>query len=160
MVGITVGPFITTDPMYNYSYSWNLENTTLIITPKESLLDNTRYTIVINASAMDEAGNTLGKDFELTFETGEAVNWTMWILLIIACLLLVAMLATAYYIRRGGKGSKEEGDEFELKEEKGPARPEDEAQELDEDLLDDETEEQQDENVDATPLKGKMRNGE
>jgi parallel beta-helix repeat protein len=158
MVQMTVNFGISTSPMFNFTYSWNLENTTLIITPKGDLADDTRYTIVINASAMDEAGNTMGEDFELTFETGEVENWTLWILLIIACVLLVAMLVTGYYIRRGKEGLSEEDeggeDEFDLEEEKSPAGPEGEAQDLDEELLEGGAEEGADEPSDVQEPQG------
>jgi flagellar biosynthesis/type III secretory pathway M-ring protein FliF/YscJ len=107
---------------------------------------------------MDEAGNTMGEDFELTFETGEVENWTLWILLIIACVLLVAMLVTGYYIRRGKEGLSEEDeggeDEFDLEEEKSPAGPEGEAQDLDEELLEGGAEEGADEPSDVQEPQG------
>jgi parallel beta-helix repeat protein len=145
MVQQTVNFGITTSPMFNFTYSWNLENTTLIITPKEYLADDTRYTIVINSTAMDGAGNLMGEDYEFSFETGEAANWSMWILFIITCILVVAIVLTYLFLRKekkkGGIEDEDAEGEFDLEEEPGPKETETEVQDIDEELLEEGEEE-------------------
>ena len=136
---MTVNPGISASPILNFTYTWNLDNTTLIITPAEDLAEDTRYTFFINSSAADRAGNTMGKDFELSFDTGEAENWTPWALLLAACILLVAILVTVYFMRREREAFGEEGegaeDEFDIKDEPGSVTEETASHDVDEELL-------------------------
>jgi hypothetical protein len=126
------------------------DNLTLIIKPQEKLENLTRYTIIINASASDFAGNNLGKDFVLSFKTGtgeEDDSTTLFILFIIVIVIIIVILIL--YLRGRGKEEEKiqaepEPEEEDFPDEEGPKNMEEKEELLEEGLGEDDKELEED----------------
>jgi parallel beta-helix repeat protein len=122
---------LSISPMINYTPLMTQDNLTLIIKPDSDLMNLTEYTIIINSSATDLAGNSLANDFVLTFTTGtgeedDSLDLTLPLLLILIAVILIIVIVIL--LKRKGKPdekkpSKEsqekeipEDDEFDLKD--------------------------------------------
>ncbi len=115
-------------PRINYTPKMSLDNLTLVLELYSDLENLTEYTVVINTSAMDLAGNLLSKDYTFSFKTGpkEDDGMTLLVPLLILIIIIVTVLLALFLMRRKGKSDKQEGkdkkedkDEFSLKEKPG-----------------------------------------
>jgi hypothetical protein len=104
-------------PNINFTPQMSLDNLTLVIDPDDGLINFTEYTIVINTSATDRAGNQLSKDFTLTFTTGAADddNLLMVLLPILFVIIVVLIIVMIYLFRKKQMQEEEvEEDDFDL----------------------------------------------
>jgi len=70
MNGSSVAAAMSTDPAFEYTLEWNVDN--LSIDPSSSLLPNTNYTVNLSNNATDFYGNPLDEAFFVIFTTGPA----------------------------------------------------------------------------------------
>lgn len=107
-------------PEINYTLSWSSDNLSLTITPLDNLANNTMYTIVIDTSAHDLAGNTLTKDRVLSFSTEPYQEEDLPCLIVFAILVIILLSIVAVLSRflqqkeKEGLEEEVEKDEFEV----------------------------------------------
>jgi hypothetical protein len=99
----------------NGTITWSADGRTLIFEPSGDLKGGQTYRIVINATAEDAVGNTMGGPLEATFTTAEPeddeegetiLNW-LEMLLLLAIVFLLAFFSTLLLRTRGTGGSRE-----------------------------------------------------
>ncbi len=106
---------LSISPTFYFITNWNSDNTTLTLIPMENLTNATTYTIVVNNSAKDLAGNTLAEDFILSFYTGssdkEEQEWLSYVAVFTIILIIISLILL---MRRRRKGISDEDDEDEF----------------------------------------------
>jgi parallel beta-helix repeat protein len=101
---------ISISPDINYTTAWSIDNLTLVITPDANLKNSTEYTITIDKSATDVAGNTMRNSFKLKFNTGstEKFDWLMIIFPLLLAIILISIIVLYLIYRKSDETSKEE----------------------------------------------------
>ncbi|UCF07959.1 MAG: right-handed parallel beta-helix repeat-containing protein [Thermoplasmata archaeon] len=112
---------INITPVLDFTSSWSADNRTLLLTPRENLTDNTRYTVKIDTTATDSAGINMAEDFEFSFDTTEKDD-LMWVFFVLLPIILFAAIAATYLVVRrrqklAEKEETEEEDEFKVDKE-------------------------------------------
>jgi hypothetical protein len=114
---LSVMEAVSISPSINFTTAWSLDNLTLIIIPDTNLTNTTTYTVVINTSAEDMAGNALAEDFVLSFTTTIAQKEDLlWLVILSVLALIVGLILLAWLIATRKKETSEEEDEFDVEE--------------------------------------------
>jgi hypothetical protein len=136
---------LSISPRINYTPKMSLDNLTLVLELYSDLENLTEYTVVINSSAMDLAGNQLSKDYSFSFKTGpkDDDQMDLLVLLLILVLIIVISLIAFLLMRRRSKSDirdekdkEKDKDEFSLKEKPGDEELKKDKEELLEEILD------------------------
>jgi hypothetical protein len=84
-------------------FEWNGNYTTLTVIPPSDLASYTNYTLTIDTSAMDMAGNSMGSSYSWSLTTGEIENINnyldYWILMIII-VVVIGIVAMFIILRK------------------------------------------------------------
>jgi parallel beta-helix repeat protein len=119
---------LSISPRINYTPKMSIDNLTLVLELYSDLENLTEYTVVINASAMDMAGNQLSKDYTFSFKTGPKDDDEMDLLVLLLILVIIIVISLIAFIlkrrksksdKQDEKDKKEDTDEFALKEKPG-----------------------------------------
>ncbi|MCK5292305.1 MAG: Ig-like domain-containing protein [Thermoplasmata archaeon] len=81
---------------------------TFTLTSGEAFKFGTTYTIVLDHSASDLAGNNLHTDFEATFDTEMEFDPTVMVIIIIIAAIMIVLLVYFMFVRRTPEEEKEE----------------------------------------------------
>lgn len=132
---------LSISPAINNTTAWSLDNLTLIITPVANLTNDTTYTIIINTTAKDLAGNALEEDFVLTFSTSPGKKddnpWLVLMFLALIILVVVIILLGIVYLRKKRESEEPKGPVEELEDMYAEIRAEEDIKAM-ESMLEDE----------------------
>jgi hypothetical protein len=95
------------DGLINWNHPVN-DSFTFTLTSGEVFKYGTTYTVVLDQSASDLAGNNLASDFEATFDTEMEFDPTLVIIIIIIATALIVLFVYFMFMRRTPEDEKEE----------------------------------------------------
>jgi hypothetical protein len=108
----SVSNAISISPSVLFTLDWSLDHLSLILTPLSNLANATKYTVRINTTAKDLAGNTLLNDLVFSFTTGpdeeDEDPGLWWRILFILSVLILALLLYFLIFKKKKRDAKDE----------------------------------------------------
>ncbi len=101
------GAWRASDGLIKWNHPVN-DTFTFTLTSGEAFKYGTTYTIILDRSASDLAGNNLPSDFEATFDTQVEFDPTILVILMIIAVAMIVLLVYFMFIKRAPEEEKEE----------------------------------------------------
>ncbi len=103
---------LSISPNIIFATSWSSDDLSIIITPQSNLANGTKYTVRINTTAKDLAGNALLNDLVFSFKTvsdeDEDDSGLWWRILFIVSVFVLISLIYLFIFRKKGEDKEDE----------------------------------------------------